>query len=100
MGLILSPTYMNNGKKARREERKKQTKEEKKAKAQEFLQRFQSEKKSYQAVYFNDRKDKHPVWQFCLIDWDAPWKGWKELNVDGWQEVISKLGQFESRTWG
>lgn len=100
MGLILSLTYMNNGKKARREERKRQTKEEKKAKAQEFRQRFQSEKKSHQAVHFNDRKDKHPVWKFCLVDWDAPWKGWKELNADGWQKFINKLGQFESCTWG
>jgi len=83
---------MNNGKKARREE--------KKAKAQAFQQRHQSEKKARQAALFKDCKDKHPVWKFCLVDLDANWKGWKELNVDGWQKVIKKLGQFESRTWG
>ena len=92
MELILSLIYMNNGKKARREE--------KKAKAQAFQQRHQSEKKAHQAALFKDCKDKHPVWKFCLVDWDANWKGWKELNVDGWQKVIKKLGQFESRTWG
>jgi len=39
-----------------------------------------------------------PVWQFSLLDWDGPW-GWRDVKVNQWQQILQKLGHFETRTW-
>jgi hypothetical protein len=40
----------------------------------------------------------NPVWQFQLVDWDGPF-GWRNIEKPKWQEILQKLGQFETRTW-
>lgn len=39
-----------------------------------------------------------PVWRFSLLDWDGPW-GWRDIEALKWQEILQKLGYFETRTW-
>jgi hypothetical protein len=39
-----------------------------------------------------------PVWRFSLLDWDGPW-GWRDVEANKWQEILQKLGHFETRTW-
>ena len=39
-----------------------------------------------------------PVWRFSLLDWDGPW-GWRNVDTSKWQEILQKLGNFETRTW-
>jgi hypothetical protein len=41
---------------------------------------------------------KKPAWQFNEIDWNGPW-GWHQLEANKWQEILTKLGHFETRTW-
>ncbi|RKZ64279.1 MAG: hypothetical protein DRQ99_15740 [Candidatus Parabeggiatoa sp. nov. 3] len=41
---------------------------------------------------------KKPAWQFNEIDWAGPW-GWHQLAAQKWQEILTKLGYFETRTW-
>ncbi len=45
-----------------------------------------------------DSDFKKPAWQFHEIDWDGPW-GWHKLEAKKWQEILTKLGHFETRTW-
>ncbi|MEK8020615.1 MAG: hypothetical protein VSS75_027425 [Candidatus Parabeggiatoa sp.] len=39
-----------------------------------------------------------PVWQFSLLDWEGPW-GWRDVKANQWQQILQKLGHFETRTW-
>jgi len=41
---------------------------------------------------------KKPAWQFHKIDWGGLW-GWHKLEANKWQEILTKLGHFETRTW-
>jgi hypothetical protein len=48
---------------------------------------------------FENRKDHHPAWQFSLLDWEGEW-GWQNLTPETWQNILEKLKNFESMTWG
>jgi len=39
-----------------------------------------------------------PVWKLSLLDWDGPW-GWRDIKANQWQQILQKLGYFETRTW-
>jgi len=45
-----------------------------------------------------NREIEEPVWQFNLLDWDGKW-GWRNIKANKWQDILSKLGHFETRTW-
>ncbi|OAD21029.1 hypothetical protein THIOM_003223 [Candidatus Thiomargarita nelsonii] len=45
----------------------------------------------------SSEQDK-PVWRLSLLDWDGPW-GWRNIDAKKWQEILQKLGHFETRTW-
>jgi hypothetical protein len=45
----------------------------------------------------SNEQDK-PAWRFYQLDWDGPW-GWRDIEVEKWQEIFYKLGHFETRTW-
>jgi len=43
----------------------------------------------------NSEQEK-PAWQFYQLDWDGPWGC---VDAKKWQEILQKLGHFETRTW-
>jgi len=48
--------------------------------------------------HYPNNDQEQPVWRFSLLDWDGPW-GWRNLDAKKWQEILQKLGDFETRTW-
>jgi hypothetical protein len=82
----------------------------KKPKKTSFQENFPQRKTTHQIISPSQRKTTHrlisppsdetekPVWQFKQLDWDGPW-GWRNIDTTKWQEIIDKLGDFESRTW-
>jgi hypothetical protein len=48
--------------------------------------------------YQPSNDQEQPVWRFSLLDWDGPW-GWHNVEANKWQEILQKLGHFETRTW-
>ncbi|OQY48005.1 MAG: hypothetical protein DRR08_25815 [Candidatus Parabeggiatoa sp. nov. 2] len=82
----------------------------KKPKKTSFQENFPHRKTTHQIISPSQRKTTHriisppsdetekPVWQFKRLDWDGPW-GWRNIDTTKWQEIIDKLGDFESRTW-
>jgi hypothetical protein len=55
-------------------------------------------KKNPRQVPSLDSDLKKPAWRFHKIDWSGPW-GWHKLEANKWQEILTKLGHFETRTW-
>ena len=74
----------------------------KKKKDKKAFQNIQEEwlKKSNIAKKYHDSNSdiKNPTWQLSLIDWDSQW-GWRTIEADKWQDILIKLGHFETRTW-
>ncbi|EDN70047.1 hypothetical protein BGP_3848 [Beggiatoa sp. PS] len=60
-------------------------------------QPLQPDKIPRQSQIVSEAQQK-PVWQFKRLDWDGPF-GWRNIEKQKWQEIIQKLGQFETRTW-
>lgn len=61
---------------------------------QELLKKQKVAKKSHDP----NRDFENPAWQFNLLDWEGPW-GWRIIGTDKWQDILTKLGHFETRTW-
>lgn len=57
-----------------------------------------SQKKKTHKIQLPNSDLEKPAWQFHEIDWDGPW-GWHLLEANKWQEILTKLGHFETRTW-
>jgi len=57
-----------------------------------------SQKKKTNKVELLSSDLEKPAWQFRQIDWNGPW-GWHQLEANKWQEILTKLGHFETRTW-
>jgi len=57
-----------------------------------------SQKKKTNKIELLSSDLEKPAWQFRQIDWNGPW-GWHQLEANKWQEILTKLGHFETRTW-
>ncbi len=57
-----------------------------------------SQKKKTNKIELLSSDLEKPAWQFRQIDWSGLW-GWHKLEANKWQEILTKLGHFETRTW-
>jgi len=86
---------MGDTKKQAREERKNRKIQEKLRKARAFQKQAEPEKQAKKLQEFTERKAHYPVWQFSLLDCEGSWS-WEAIDT----EILKKLGNFETRTWG
>ncbi|KHD07129.1 hypothetical protein PN36_28025 [Candidatus Thiomargarita nelsonii] len=90
---------MGNTKKQAREERKNRKRQEKLKKAHAFQKQVEPKKQAKKLQEFTERKAHYPVWQFSLLDWEGTWS-WDVMDIKKSHEILKKLGDFETRTWG
>ncbi len=59
---------------------------------------LKQQRKIAKQLQYPDQEGKFPLWRFSIVDWDDPW-GWRHIIPEKWEDILSKLGHFETQTW-